>query len=732
MKNKILLSIVIIILILTSSTVPASWISHQASNTIEQEKNEVTKITCYFGGTPKTVTVTMQAAQDFQTLLTKYTKATADNPQSTKTQALQQQLLAKAEAFGLLPKGMTATEVHTQLQQYGEHLAAHAAAHASLLPYGTTDREFLCNFATSGSGSAFPIIILPRLIPIIQLPIPRLFVGWKTSYGITSVGGLVSRTGFIAEGSQQGLALGFWGIGFSVFLPPLCGYGLIGYAAYTKVTADYIEQWPPNNPPEISAVYPLNGATYVPITTTQLQFHIQDADGDRMSYSVTTSPDVGGGNGNLKLDGTYTIPISGLQSSTTYSWAVQVSDTKDLVTKTFTFTTEYFAPQILDPAPINGAYYVPITLSSLNFTLHDHQNDPIDWTLQTNPAIGSGSGTHVSNGRYSVPIQTSLLQYDTTYTWYLNATDGTNPNHQVFTFTVIKEGIDPYLYVGGESQTIARYSKEDLTKNLESGNYGTKLNDVISDGQYLYTAGNQGAIWQLWPSNLTIRTVSANWGIVSDLACDGTYVYAGGWPSVNRVAQFWASNLTKKQESIVLPDNGVCGLSCQGGYLYAVGGLDWGYGYIYQFWTSNMTVRHVANVDGGRFWSVLAVGSSIFVGSTSPYQGGVVLQYRASDLAEINSAPYGGTIYTLCFDGTYLYAGGHNTQKVFKYWPTNLTKVGESSNYGGAIDEISYDGVYLYIGGATNRVWQLQPSDLSKKAETPDCGGDVLALWTGP
>ncbi len=413
MKNKILFSLAVLTFMLVSSTVPASLLSHHASTTTEQEKNEAARITCYFGGKPQTVTVTRQAAQDFQTLLTALTQATGDDPQSTETRALQQQILAKAEAFGLLPKGMTATEAHTIIRQYGERLAAHTATHASPLPYGTTDREFLCNFATSGTGSAFPIIILPRLIPIIQLPIPRLFVGWKTSYGITSVGGLVSRTGFIAEGSQQGIALGFWGIGFSIFLPPLSGYGLIGYAAYTKVTADYIEQWPPNNPPEVSAVFPLDGATHVSTNTNELQFHIKDDDSDFMSYSVTTTPDVGGGNGNMKRDGTYTVPITNLQSSTTYTWTVQVSDGKDTTIGTYSFTTEMLAPAITDPKPIDHAKYIPITLGNLSFTLTDYQNDPISYTVETSPDIGHGSQTNQHNGRFSIPV--SNLQYSTQY-----------------------------------------------------------------------------------------------------------------------------------------------------------------------------------------------------------------------------------------------------------------------------------------------------------------------------
>lgn len=503
---------------------------------------------------------------------------------------------------------------------------------------------------------------------------------------------------------------------------------------YAKVTAQHMEQWPPNLPPEVDAVYPLDGAVDVPISTTSLQFHMTDNDKDQLNYTVTTSPDCGSGNGFEQSEGTYSVPVN-LQSSTTYTWTVQVDDGEDTTTKTFKFTTEYLAPQIIDPSPIDGASYVPITLSSLNFTLNDHQNDPIDWTVETSPDIGSGSGSHVTNGRYSVPIQTNLLQYESTYTWYVNATDGAYPNHKVFKFTIIKEGINPYFYAGGMAGTVDCYSKEDLSKVAESASYGGELTSIISDGQYLFAAGhgNRGTIWQLWPSNLSLKAESIHIGDVQDLVCDGTYIYAGGEGSDYKVTQFWASNLTKKQETLPLPAYGPLSLACQDDYLYVVGGNNADYGFIYQFWTSNMTVRKTyTDTTGGPFWSILAIGPNVFVGSSWTLDGGVVRQYRASDLTEINSALYEGTIYALGFDGTFLYAGGHDTQKVFKYWPSNLTKIGESENYGGYINEIAYDGMYLYVAGrTTDRVWQLWPSTLEKKGETASYNGDLEALWVG-
>ncbi len=151
-----------------------------------------------------------------------------------------------------------------------------------------------------------------------------------------------------------------------------------------------------------------------------------------MSYSVTTYPDVGGGNGNMKPDGTYTVPISGLKSSTEYTWYVTVSDGMDTVEEEFTFTTEAIAPIVSEVLPVDGDRYVPVSQESLRFHLRDPQNDLMSYTVETSPFIGSGSGSGVGEGDISVPI--SGLEVMTEYRWFVNVTDGVNPTSEVFWF----------------------------------------------------------------------------------------------------------------------------------------------------------------------------------------------------------------------------------------------------------------------------------------------------------
>jgi hypothetical protein len=330
-------------LLLFSSCVSGivSTFQSTTTDTLRQKNtqtNENAVITCYVSGIPQSQTIPYESGTYLKELFSELVRANAHDPCSADTQRLQQQILGYAEQQGMLPAGMSADMVFTQLKKQGQIFATKAVNSKTAYPLGI-GKEMFCNFVATGEGAAFPIIILPRFIPFIMTPIPRLFVGWKTSVGFTSVGGLMSGTGFYAAGQQQGFALGFWGIGFSIFLPPVRAYGMFGYALYAKASAEYMEYYPPNNAPEITAASPLDGGTNVPLSTPELEFHISDFDGDLMSYSATTYPDVGGGNGNLKPDGTYTVPLSGLKSSTEYTWSVNVSDGKDTTNQQFSFST---------------------------------------------------------------------------------------------------------------------------------------------------------------------------------------------------------------------------------------------------------------------------------------------------------------------------------------------------------------------------------------------------------
>ena len=92
------------------------------------------------------------------------------------------------------------------------------------------------------------------------------------------------------------------------------------------------------------------------------------------------------------------------------------------------------------------------------------------------------------------------------------------------------------------------------------------------------------------------------------------------------------------------------------------------------------------------------------------------------------SPSYGGNIYTLTSDDTYIYAGGFTTQKIRKYNKSDMTLAGESPSYGGNIYALTSDDTYVYAGGATTqKIRKYNKSDMTLAGESPSYG-DILAL----
>jgi len=510
------MAFVIIILFIVASFMPSI-----SGNVTELDKKQSIKsqkqvnnqedvlVTCYTFGMPgessKEIEIPLYEAEYLLDKIKELNYAVASDPLSDKTQRLQNEIVDLADGYGLLPTGLSKSKAKEHLihsftsQTNGGRFLPQTQSKAS---------EFLCTFVSTGSGSVLPIIALPRLIPILMIPIPRLFMIWRAQEAVTSCGGLRSGTGFIAYGQQNGIAIGFWGLGFTFSLPPLMGvYGLAGYSLYASVNADIIEFYPPNSPPVISQIDPGDGEINVPLSLSELRFQISDINGELMSYTVTTSPDIGSGSGNLKPDGVYSVPISGLEDLTEYSWHIEVTDGKDNTIDDFTFTTEAIAPIISDPFPKDGSRHTSVDLSQLSFHLKDFQGDPMDYTVETVPDIGSGGETGVGDGIHTIPI--NGLDFDTEYSWYVNVTDGTHWTYKIFHF---KTRLEPgpwwdeiwsyrkYLGVidaSSDCQIVLKVWKEDGHDSPENGNIDCEdhCNESFSDIRFVTFDGVECKYW---------------------------------------------------------------------------------------------------------------------------------------------------------------------------------------------------------------------------------------------
>ncbi|MEM2262304.1 MAG: hypothetical protein QXK24_07625, partial [Ignisphaera sp.] len=90
-------------------------------------------------------------------------------------------------------------------------------------------------------------------------------------------------------------------------------------------------------------------------------------------------------------------------------------------------------PKISEISPREGETNIPVTLSELSFKLIDYQNNLMNYTVTTNPNIGSASGTNVSSGTI-ITVPVSGLTSLTTYTWTVRVTDGNYTTTRTFTF----------------------------------------------------------------------------------------------------------------------------------------------------------------------------------------------------------------------------------------------------------------------------------------------------------
>jgi len=119
-----------------------------------------------------------------------------------------------------------------------------------------------------------------------------------------------------------------------------------------------------------------------------------------------------------------------------------VMDGDKVVTAHFTQTVPPDnGPVFSDMSIGNGTTGVSIGTSSLSITIEDPDGDTFNWTIETSPKIGSSFGIGEGNGSKSCSI--SGLDYSTTYTWFVNATDGNSWTNKTYTFTTETAPKDP-------------------------------------------------------------------------------------------------------------------------------------------------------------------------------------------------------------------------------------------------------------------------------------------------
>jgi len=246
-------------------------------------------------------------------------------------------------------------------------------------------------------------------------------------------------------------------------------------------------------------------------------------------------------------------------------------------------------PTVSAPSPSNGTTSVSISLPTLNFDLADYQYDPMNFTVVTVPDVGSGSAVNVGNGRFFISL--SSLAYSTTYTWYVNVTDGTNWTNKTYTFAT--EPMPPLpvwwniswpyrkLMSGGPAAGGSGLSDFPVLIDLTDGDLAEKAKPDGNDIAFVDADGNQLDHEIEFFDGATGRLVA--WVRVPVLSSTGPtnfYMYYGNAAaeSQENAAGVWDSNfamvLHLREESGVLYDstlNGNDGVA-YGGVVQGVAG----------------------------------------------------------------------------------------------------------------------------------------------------------------
>ncbi|MBS3802530.1 MAG: hypothetical protein KGY65_07265, partial [Candidatus Thermoplasmatota archaeon] len=91
-------------------------------------------------------------------------------------------------------------------------------------------------------------------------------------------------------------------------------------------------------------------------------------------------------------------------------------------------------PVISSPIPSPDSDNVSKNITSLSIQMNDADEDLLNWSIETSPDIGSNSGMNEQAGTKSCEIDG--LSFDTSYTWYVNVSDGKTEICHLFSFNV--------------------------------------------------------------------------------------------------------------------------------------------------------------------------------------------------------------------------------------------------------------------------------------------------------
>jgi len=240
---------------------------------------------------------------------------------------------------------------------------------------------------------------------------------------------------------------------------------------------------------------PTNGSSNVS-TTPGLYVVCSDVDSDVMTatwwYNDSNNWWQFGTNSSFNTGTNITQTNSNFSnSSATYYWSVNLTDGKDWSNSTYSFTVNNPAT-LSSPSPANGSTENDL-YPSCNITVTDSDGGPLtvyyyenttgSWVRQqTNSSVSSGTTVSWSN-------YTNASNYNTTYYWSVNVTDGVNWTNSTYQFTTKNDTLIVNISL---SNMLAGYPYRNFSYNVTIAGTGSipALGDVSQFYIKIYDSDN--------------------------------------------------------------------------------------------------------------------------------------------------------------------------------------------------------------------------------------------------
>lgn len=185
--------------------------------------------------------------------------------------------------------------------------------------------------------------------------------------------------------------------------------------------------------PVLSDENPSNQST---TTTLSPKVNVTTTNPSGLSMDVTFASNYTGGWVNYQTNssvsnGSYSWDFTNADEyNQKYFWKVYCNNSFINISELYWFMTPTnLSPVFTNPIPSNNSNTVETSITQLNITINDPEGDTFNWSIETNPDIGSNSANDDTNGTKTCNV--AGLVTGETYTWYVNATDsaGSTTNH---------------------------------------------------------------------------------------------------------------------------------------------------------------------------------------------------------------------------------------------------------------------------------------------------------------